>query len=145
MTTPTATWRVTIEGPVWLVSDTNGRIVAEGSGPLPDLRAVAVIFPPPDPPITTTLPPDVEDTSTFIWPPQPPFRPDKAEQRYASLGEGLYAGATTFPNPLPGSHKWAGTIAQGRIGGWDLAGYDLWAPGDAKPELIRRALKVGHI
>lgn len=140
---PRPTWRITIQGEVHLVSDTNGRIVAEGSGPLPNLEALTVIFPPPEPPpIGTTMPP--EDTSPFVWPPQPGYRPYRPEERYAGLGEGFYAGQNIFQNPVPGANLFAGSIVQGRDGSWDLAGYDLWAPAGAKPELIRRMLKVGH-
>jgi len=119
------------------------RVILSGTGPLPSIVTEAdTVVTPPAPPPPPPPPPPPEDTSPFIWP-QQPVRPDDAAARYAGLGGGFYAGQQ-FQNPAPGSAWWAGTIVAGRAGSWDLAGYDLWAPRDADPAAIRRALATGR-
>ena len=121
------------------------RVILSGTGPLPSIvtEADTVVTPPAPPPPPPLPPPPPEDTSPFIWPPQPPTRYDPSE-RYAALGAGFYASEAQFENPLPASNAYAGRIVMGTAGGWNLAGYALWAPRDADPASIRRALASGR-
>lgn len=139
-----AKWRMRIPKTIALEEDAGDAWVIIGDGVAPMAEMVMAPPPPLQPPIGTTLPPEVVDTSPFVWPPQPGYRPYKPDERYAALGEGFYAGSTQYGNPQPGANLWAGTILAGHVGGWDLAGWDLWAPRDAKGEMIRRALKTGR-
>lgn len=119
------------------------KITLTGTGPLPSITTesdVVVVVPPPPPP---PPPPPVEDDTPFQWPPDPRNRYDPSE-RYAALGEGFYASEPQFENPLPASNAYAGRINAGRVGSWDLAGYALWAPREAEPAKIRRALATGN-
>ena len=119
------------------------RIIISGIGKMPDIATEAdtVVVPPPPPPPPPLPPP--ADISPFIWPPQPPTRYDPSE-RYAALGSGFYASQPEYENPLPASNAYAGRIVMGTAGGWNLAGYALWAPRDADPAAIRRALASGR-
>lgn len=144
MTTPT--WRLTIFTADITVTSRAGvqPVVVEGSGSLPELEALGVIFPPPpfppSPPPVVVPPP--EDHTPFPFPGQPPYNPTDPSARYSNVatdpvtGQFLYAASAEYANPLPGSHWYAGMLGDLRR---------LWVPRAADPATIRRVLlEVGR-
>ena len=119
-----------------------------GTGPLPRLvQGTPDPAPPhpPDPPKPTPPPPPpAEDSSPFVWPPQPRDA-DYPDERWTGLGQNFYASQTKYRNPLPGANWYAGLVRDGVMVGFaEIGGYALWAPRDAAPSSIRRALATGR-
>jgi hypothetical protein len=117
-----------------------------GTGATPRIEPESPLAPPPPnpTPTPTPLPPLVDDTSPFAWPPQPRDA-DYPDERWTGLGQNFYAAQPKYRNPLPGANWYAGLVAPGVMHGYaEIGGYALWAPRDAAPASIRRALLTGR-
>ena len=161
----TSTWRIVIHG-AHLVSDTDGVLVVEGSGPTPTVKVISlpiVVDPPGDAPQDFSPQPG-EDTSPFGWPsggPQYQIRDFDRNYPLATKlpGSDYYALEQDGGNPSMMSHRDAGIIAEGGRTSYGrmVGGLRLWVrvvagesmTGErippAPPHLIRRALKAGHL
>lgn len=139
-------WRLEIPKAIEIISVDGPVYVIEGTG----LAPVPKVLDFTDPPVVD--PPVVEDTSIFVFPPQPLLGADNPAQRNYTLwttpeGDHFYATAPEFRNPLPGSHLCAGPLPARPRGYWGdfsvAAGDRLWVPGSAGqgyPAVIRRLL-----
>ena len=165
----TSTWRIVIHGP-HLVSDTDGVLVVEGSGPTPTIEVIGqpiVVDQPGDTPKDFSPQPG-EDTSPFVWPTGGPhFQARDFDRNYPLAttlpGKDYYACEPGAGNPSMMSHRDAGIIAQGAKTDYGdqtpkpVGGLRLWVrttagesmTGEPIPPapgyLIRRALKLGHL
>lgn len=138
-------WRLEIPKAIELISVDGPVYVIEGTGLAPVAEVLDLVDPP------------EEDTSIFVFGPQPPLAPDSPAQRNHTLwttpeGENFYATPQEFRNPLPGSHLCAGQVPGGEWvtdrGTFTVeAGANLWVPGPAGqryPAMIRRILNGGR-
>jgi hypothetical protein len=161
----TSTWRVLMRG-AHLVSDTDGVLVFEGSGPTPTVELInqpIVADQPGDTPQDFSPQPG-EDSSPFVWPTGgPQYQIRDFDRNYPLAmklpGSDYYALERDGGNPSIMSHRDAGIIAEGgrTSYGRQVGGLRLWVrvvagesmTGDriapAPAHLIRRALKAGHL
>jgi len=122
------------------------RLVLTSETPI-RLEDGGVVTPPvTPPPVVPPVTPPPENNDPFVWPAQP-YIPDRDDQRYAALGLGFYVGAPNCMNPIGASGKFAGYVLdpKAKVGQWEIYGWRVWAPNEAQPYLIRRAIRDGSL
>jgi hypothetical protein len=158
-----------IHGGARLVRDEGGVFFVAGDGPSPVVITTTppVVVHPNEAPDLSMQP--GEDDSPFAWPLDRVNRDTYDYERQYALGlfppaKFWYANESGSGNPARGSHRFAGTIAEGGVAQYAgtqraVGGMSLWVlvkpdfedpmTGEHLPApanyLIRRALKLGHL